>query len=227
MGHAPTHTVLFDMDRTLVGMDTLKGLWVALARAGVIPKTRLLGLLGEQMLYLAGLRALDDTMSNVYGLLVGRERQAVEAVVERYVAEVVAPTIFAEAVERIEAHRARGDRVVLASASPAFVCRRVATLVGIHEVIATHYEEDGHRFGPLRRPGAWGDGKVESARRAGLIEVPPLVYTDHVGDLPLVLAAQHATLVNPMPALVQAAVQHGVPHEVVRWERPWRGAQGT
>ena len=218
--------VLFDMDRTLVGMDTMKGLGIALARAGLVSWARVLAVVGGQAMYLAGLRSLDDAMSKACGVLVGRERQTIDALVDRYVAEVVAPCIFAEAVDRIEAHVARGDRVVLASASPEFVCSRVAALVGIREVVATRFEDDDGRFGPVRLPGAWGPGKVENARRAGLLDARPVVYTDHLGDLDLVLASRHATLVNPMPALVRATVQHGVPHEVVRGERPWRADGG-
>lgn len=212
--------VLFDMDRTLVGMDAFKGLGLALFRAGLVPRARALGLVSEQVGHLIGLRSMDQAMQRAYGLLAGCRHEPIERYTAEFV-ETIVPHIYAEAVDAIRAHQARGERVVLASASPEFLVRRVARTVGVDEVVATRVHIEGERFGALELPGAWGPGKVELARRAGLIEEPPVVYTDHVGDLDLVLAAGHATLVNPMPALVEAARRHRVPHRVVRWSKPW------
>lgn len=216
--------VLFDMDRTLIDADAFKGLGLALFRAGLIPRARALALVGEQVGHLVGLRSMDQAMRAAYGILAGCPHAPIEAFTEAFVESIV-PRVYAEAVDAIAAHRARGHRVVMASASPEFLVRRVARAVGVDEVVATRVDRDGERFGALILPGAWGPGKVELARQAGLLDERPVVYTDHVGDLDLVLAASHATLVNPMPALVEAARRHGVDHTVVRWSTPWAGAR--
>lgn len=214
---AAPRVVLFDVDGTLVRGNGLWHLGQALAEDGLVPRRALARMAGVQALYALGLRSLDEAMGRAYGLVEGLRVGDVEACAARVVAERLAPRVFVEAAARIRGHRARGDRVVLASAGPAFLVERVGALVGVDEVVATRYATAGGRFGAPVAPMSFGPGKVEAARRAGLLAAAPHVYTDHAGDADLVLAASFATLVNPMRALVARAVAHGVPHEVVRW----------
>jgi putative phosphoserine phosphatase/1-acylglycerol-3-phosphate O-acyltransferase len=136
------------------------------------------------------------------------------------VGDLIASALYAEAVARIEMHQTRGDRVVLASAAPAFIVERIGRHVGVVEVIATEYERIGTRFGRVVEPQAFGPGKVALARRAGLLSAGrPHVYTDHAEDIDLVLISGFTTLVNPMYKLVREARRRGIAHETVRWTR--------
>jgi HAD superfamily hydrolase (TIGR01490 family) len=210
--------VLFDVDGTLVGVNCTAALLKALTSDGVVPRSSLASLAIEQILYRLKCRSFPALMASAYGLLQGCDISRVEACVERVVAEVVMPALYPEAVARIAMHRARGDRVVLASAAPAVVIERVGWHVGVSAVIASDFERIGRRFGPVNRPQAYGAGKVELAGRAGLLDAgPPHVYTDHAEDWPLVLASGFATLVNPARRLVRDTRRHGIAHEVAHW----------
>jgi HAD superfamily hydrolase (TIGR01490 family) len=212
--------VLFDVDRTLVGVNCTAALAKALASDGVVPRSAVVSLAIEQVLYRMKCRSFPALMASAYGLIEGCDISRVEACAERVVSDVVAPAVYPEAASRIAMHRARGDRVVLASAAPAVVIERVARCLGVSEVIASEFEWVGRRFGAVKTPGAYGTGKVELAGRAGLLAAGrPHVYTDHVEDWPLVLASGFATLVNPASRLVRNARRHGIEHEVVRWGR--------
>lgn len=207
--------VLFDMDHTLVDMNTFWALGRTLARRGILRGRVLAAMAIDQLLYGLRVRSLDDVMTHAHGLVTGHDAAFMGALVDALVEDEIAPKIFPAARQRIEEHRARADRVVIASASPDFLVRRVAALVGVTEWIATRHRVVNGTFAGLELPGAWGPGKVEHARRAGLLEEKPHVYTDHPGDFALVAAAGFATLVNPPPALIRMARR--IPHEVVQW----------
>lgn len=210
--------VLFDVDRTLVGVNCTAALVRALAADGVVSRSAVASLALEQLLYRLKCRSFPALMASAYGLLEGREISRVEASADRVVRDVVAPAIHPEAAARIAMHQARGDRVVLASAAPEVVIERVGRLVGVSDVIATEFARVGPRFDRVRTPQAYRTGKVELARRAGLFDDgPPHVYTDHSEDWALITASGFATLVNPAPRLVRDARRNRIAHEVVHW----------
>jgi HAD superfamily hydrolase (TIGR01490 family) len=212
--------VLFDVDHTLVGKNCLWAIGRALVREGIVPRSKIAAMGIEHLLYKLRRRSLPETLRRAYGMIEGCDIQRVESVVERVVREVLEPALYGEAVARISMHQARGDRVVLASATPALVVERIGMRVGVTEVIATQYERAGSRFGRVLEPQACGAGKVELARREGLFSSGrPHVYTDHAEDLALVLASGFATLVNPANKLVKEVRRHNIPHETVRWSR--------
>ena len=217
--------MLFDVDRTLADANCTAALARALAADGVVPRAAVLAVALRQVLYRLKLQSFPTLMAAAYGLIEGRAIARVEASAARVVRDVVAPAIYPEARDRIAMHLARGDRVVLASAAPAVVIERVSALLdgahlGVDGVIATEFHRDGERFGPVASPPAYGAGKVELARRAGLLDAgPPHVYTDHSEDWPLVVASGFSTLVNPAPWFAEEVGRRGIPHEVVRWAR--------
>lgn len=213
--------VLFDVDRTLVGVNCTAVLSRALASDGIVDRSAVASVAVQQILYRAKCRSFSALMASAYSLLEGCEISRVESCAQRIVKRVVAPSLYEEAVARINMHRARGDRIVLASAAPAVIIRYVAARVDVPEVIATEFDQVGTRFGRFREPQAYGEGKVELAKRAGLLnDGPPHIYTDHIEDWALVRAAGFATLVNPSRRFAREAQRHGIAHEIVRWGVP-------
>jgi len=213
--------VLFDVDHTLAAANCMSALVKALAADGVVPRRALVPVAVRQALYRAGRHPFHALMAAAYGLIEGRPIARVEASATRVVRDQVVPALFPGALERIAWHRARGDRVVLASAAPAVIVDRVAAHLGLDAAVATAFHRDGERFGPVALPAAHGAGKVERARQAGLLDGgPPHVYTDHPEDWPLVLASGFATLVNPSAPFARDVGRCGIAHEVVRWARP-------
>ena len=207
--------VLFDMDHTLVDINTLWTLGQELAKQGHLQKRTLAAVAVDQLLYGLGVRSLNEVMTHVHSLITGQDANMIQDLVDDLVMRKIAPTIFPQARQRIAEHRQHGDRVIIASASPDFLVGRVAKLVGISEWIATRHPIVDGKFAPLNPPGAWGVGKVELAKQAGLIQEKLQVYTDHADDFPLVAQAGFASLVNPSKALIQKA--KNIPHEIVHW----------
>src|SRR5262245_19311914 len=101
--------VLFDVDRTLVGVNCTAALAKALASDGVVPRSAVALLAIEQILYWLKCRSFPALMASAYGLIQECDISCVEACAERVVSEVVAPALYPEAAARIAMHRARGD----------------------------------------------------------------------------------------------------------------------
>lgn len=139
-------------------------------------------------------------------------------------------TFFPEVLERLEAHRRRGDLLVLASASPEFyvleIGRRLGfdlslgTPVEIHSRMSFFPDLENHKgeakVARLRRllPERFADGRLTGSHG----------YTDSAADLPMLAICESATLVNPSAELAAAGERNG--WEVIRPARPWRSKAG-
>ena len=121
-------------------------------------------------------------------------------------------------LQRLHAHVAAGDRVVIATGAPpqliarilAFVAHEhvpvVGTVVGkkFRAIIAVHHCHAKEKLRMLRAAGF--DGEIAVA------------YTDSIADLPLVRAARRPVAVNPVPRALRAFRKaRGDALECVRW----------
>lgn len=212
-------TAVFDVDGTITAANCTAALVVALASEGEVSRVRVAALGVRSTLHRAGLHTFPGLMARTYRTLYGLDVSRVDACAARVVRDVVVPAMYPEAVSRIAWHRARGDRVVLASAAPRMVVGLVGRHLGVADVVATDFESVAGTIGVVKTPAAFGAGKVERVRRMGVLEDAGAfhVYTDHAEDWPLVAAARFATLVNPGSAFVRRARRCGIPHDVVRW----------
>lgn len=109
------------------------------------------------------------------------------------------------AVERIRAHRERGDTIVLASASHDFLAEAIASELGIADCLATRGELSAGRYtGRLAGTACFREGKLHAVERwleqRGL-RLDDLdeswFYSDSHNDLPLLAAVSHPVCVTP------------------------------
>lgn len=109
------------------------------------------------------------------------------------------------AVERIAAHRERGDRVVLASASHDFLAEAIANELGFEHCLATRGERaDGRYTGRVHGGACFREGKLRAVERwlaKRDMEIGDLdeswFYSDSHNDLPLLEAVSHPVCVTP------------------------------
>lgn len=124
--------------------------------------------------------------------------------------EWLAPRLRPAARRVLEAHRARGHRLVLATATHRFLVEPVAEALQMDDLIATETCTDPttgeHHFLGLA---AFASGKLERARAlceaAGLRLKASAFYSDSHNDLPLLTAVGHAFAVNPDERLREQA----------------------
>lgn len=107
---------------------------------------------------------------------------------------------IAAALERLHAHLAAGDRVVIATACAeplaVAICRELG-LSGVEIVAAQVRPGRSGGMRPVR--GCRGAQKVHRLRAVGIRTPVEYAYTDSAADIPLLLAARNRYLVAPTP----------------------------
>lgn len=172
-------------------------------------------------LYSQGKLAMEQYMAFSLEPLAGRTPQEVASHVQLYIDEVIEPRFYPGARQAIEAHRQAGDRLLVISASAAFLVQPIAARLGVEDVLAIDLEVvDGLYTGRTLGVLTYREGKV--LRLADWLELHgetlegASFYSDSRNDLPLLKAVPRAVAVNPDPVLEAQAEERG--WEVVWWE---------
>ncbi len=208
---------IFDLDETLIDGDCAS-LWAhEMAKIGWVDGESFLRKDAELMAeYAFGTLAMEDYMTFSLAPLVGRTAEEVAHVVEPFVEDVIEPLIYSDAMRQVAQHRKAGDRILVISASAAFLVEAVASRLGIADVLAIQLEEQHgfysgntrgvltYREGKVTRLREWAEAQGESLEGASF-------YSDSINDLPLLEQVAHPFVVNPDPLLREQAEAKGWP----------------
>ncbi len=209
---------LFDLDHTLLSGDS-DVLWCEF-------------LMDEGVLDRAEFEARNARMARRYGeasvsaqafcefyvsTLAGRTPAEWRPVCERFLDAVIAPRIPASARELIESHRARGDRLVMTTATNRVLTELTARHLGIADLLATEIEiveglctgrtagVPNMREGKVARLEAW----LADHRLPASLMAQAVFYSDSSNDLPLLRAVAEPIAVDPDAALRRHAEASG------------------
>jgi HAD superfamily phosphoserine phosphatase-like hydrolase len=164
---------VFDLDGTLVRGTSVERLLVPwLVRRGVIGARQLTGaaLVAASYPFLGRTRALRRNKRWISGV----EVAAVEAHMEVFLDEAVAPRWRRPVVTRMEELRTSGHALFLLSGAPDFVVRAVGDHLRVDGVTATPMEIVGGRFtGRLAGAHVFGSQKLTALRRLAEEHDPP------------------------------------------------------
>ncbi|HEU0318394.1 MAG TPA: HAD-IB family hydrolase, partial [Solirubrobacteraceae bacterium] len=133
--------------------------------------------------------------------------------------DFILPRLRHDAVRRIRAHRARGDRVVLVTGALDFLVEPLRHLAD--ELIAARLTERRGAFtGELEEPPLSADGRASLAARLAAEHDVDLAachaYGDSISDLPLLELVGHPHAINPDFRLAREARRRRWP--VLEWE---------
>ena len=217
--------VFIDLDRTLLCRASGRALNKALVEEGVLPHGR--SLPGDKLLYAVNDRLGENLFS--MGLVraaarvaKGWQQSQVQAAGRKAVAdltELVAPF----APQYLEAFRADGHQLVLATTTPVDLVTPFAEAMGFDAVVATTYEtKDGRYTGRLYEGFVWGTGKLRAVRawcEEASIDLDDChACSDSVFDVPVLASVGFPHAVNPDPSLTVIATARRWPIE--HWDRP-------
>jgi HAD superfamily hydrolase (TIGR01490 family) len=212
---------IFDLDETLIHGDCAT-LWSEqMGRLGWVDPVPFMQRNNELMdAYARGELAMEEFMAFTLEPMAGRTPEEVEYLVEPWVEDVIEPIIFSEATRTIAAHRAKGDRVLIVSASGTHLVKPIAARIGVEDVLGIELQvahgvytglTEGvltYREGKVTRLKQWLHDEGESLEGASF-------YSDSRNDLPLLLEVANPQVVNPDPVLLAHAEQAG--WTVHRW----------
>jgi phosphatidylglycerophosphatase C len=191
---------VFDLDGTITRHDTLvpyvcgfllRHPWRFLGVPLVLPA------LIRFMLKLADRGELKSAL--IRHTLGGCSRAQLESWNAHFVPALLRKGVFRDALHRIAAHAAAGDRLVLMSASVDVYVPAIGRALGFTETVCTGVRWDGERLhGALTTPNRRGVEKVHcfEALKKAHPAVPTAAYGNAGSDLPHLRLADRGVLVN-------------------------------
>lgn len=205
-------TAIFDLDRTITRAPTWTRFLIHVNKARPAFWLQLPVLALHGLIYKLGLASRDSVKVRALTTLTWLSREQLDAAAEAFIAREVETGLFPGAVAAIRWHAARGDHLVLATASVDLYAGKLAHALGFHQVIATRLDwSPDARRPPPRLTGANCYGAEKLRRLAEFTFTgPTFAYSDHISDLGMLLQADHAIAVNPSAGLRRAAQTHPI-----------------
>ena len=209
---------LFDLDHTLLPLDSDQS-WgeFTLSLGWVDPDTFQAKNNGFYADYLAG--CLDIHAYVRFSTAAVREKgpAAAAAAHDLYMERVIRPAILPAALDLVEQHRRRGERLVMVTATNEFVTRPIAEAFGMDVLLAVELERDahGHFTGEIAGVPSLREGKVTRVQQwlatqgTSLAKVEATFYSDSLNDLPLLEQVQQPVVTNGSAELRQTALERG------------------
>ena len=209
---------LFDLDHTLLPLDSDQS-WgeFTLSLGWVDPDTFQAKNNGFYADYLAG--CLDIHAYVRFSTAAVREKgpAAAAAAHDLFMERVIRPAILPAALDLVEQHRRRGERLVMVTATNEFVTRPIAEAFGMDVLLAVELERDthGHFTGEIAGVPSLREGKVTRVQQwlatqgTSLADVQATFYSDSLNDLPLLEQVQQPVVTNGSAELRQTALERG------------------
>ncbi|OOR87732.1 hydrolase [Moraxella caviae] len=211
---------LFDLDMTLINVDSDHSWGQYIVQAGLIDKA-VYEKANDQFYqdYIAGTLDAVEYNEFVASFLASKSFDELAAYRENYLNTWIKPAMRPKAIEAITRHRAAGDTVVVISATNDFVVVPIAALFGVDSAhtLATRLEFVDNRYtGKVAGRPNFKDGKLyhlqkfmDEARQKGAEFERLIAYSDSKNDLPLLGFADEAVCVTPDDVLRAHAAEQG------------------
>lgn len=204
---------VFDLDRTVTRAPTFTPFLFHCAKAlGRSRAGMVAGALPALAAYGLGLKTRGDTKARMLACsIAGRRRTEIEDWAAAFAGAWLESHVRPGARAAIARHKARGDRLVLATAALDIHARPFAAALGFDELIATVSVWEGDVLMPaLDGENCYGPAKL-AAVRASLGEgASCTAYSDHHSDFGLLRWAGEGIAVNPTASLRRRARAEGL-----------------
>lgn len=211
---------LFDLDHTLLPLDSDQSWGEFTLQLGWVDKVAFRqrnNAFYED--YNAGCLDIHEYVRFATRSMRERGMEEAQAAHRQFMQQVIQPAIKPAALELVAQHRARGEKLVMVTATNEFVTGPIAQAFGMDVLLAVELERDANgRFtGEIAGVPSLREGKVTRVTQwlaqQGLdwSQVQATFYSDSTNDLPLLEKVQLPVVTNPSPALRQIAQ-----------ERAWR-----
>lgn len=210
-----TIAALFDMDNTLLRVDTGMSWTRFLYRRGELPPKMMAKAVYWSTLYKLAVLDMEAVFTKLCLGLEGDSEDEMIAKCDVWYREHVAGEVAPAARVAIEHHRQAGHLVVLATGSTCYAARPVARGVGIDHVLSSELEVNATTRAFTGRPSAlcFGQHKVTLAERwaerHGVDLARSYFYSDSYNDLPMLQRVGTAIAVNPDSRLRRLARRKG------------------
>jgi HAD superfamily hydrolase (TIGR01490 family) len=222
MAQTPRRVALFDLDHTLLPIDSDYSWGVFTTRIGWTDPVEF-ARRNDQFYaqYQAGTLDIHDYVRFATEAVRLRGRAAALQARLDFMQSVVKPAIRAEALALVQGHQAAGDAVAIITATNEFVTRPIADAFGVDDLMAVELEHDtaaggtGWLTGEIRGVPSAREGKVVrvgqwlAQRGLDWDDVHLTFYSDSTNDLPLLEKSHTPVATNPDARLRAIAASRG------------------
>lgn len=212
---------LFDMDRTLVRVDTAT-LYVRYQRAiGEVGVRDSLRVAYWLLQYTFGVVDAERVARKALSAYRGKSERWMIERCDAWFTEWVLPHVADAGRRAVRRHQQGGDVVAIVTGATPYAARPLARELGIEHVVCTELsiDEQGRFTGEIDPPMCYGEGKIARtervARAHGFDLSDATFYSDSITDLPLLERVREPVAVNPDARLARVARRRG--WRVERW----------
>lgn len=202
---------IFDLDNTLLAGDSDHAWGEFLCQEGIVD-TEAYRLANDRFYhqYLNGTLDIREFLGFALKPLAEHPREEMEALRARFLEESIKPMITAKSRALLAEHRAKGDFLLIITATNRFVTGPIGELLGVDDLLATDPEIiDGKYTGNYAGIPCFQDGKVVRLdtwlEETGHSLEGACFYSDSNNDLPLLEKVDHPFAVNPDEKLTAIA----------------------
>ena len=208
----------FDLDRTLIKRSSVLALAGSFRKRGLISRLDLAKSAFWQVLFVlrgASAERVRSAAEDGMKILSGFSVAEMESLVGDAMETVLRPLVYAEPINLVQRHRARGEKVYIVSATLQEIVQHIADDLGFDGAIGSTCEiVDGVYTGRTLRA-AHGEGKAAAVRELaaaeGLDLAASTAYSDSYSDVPFLEAVGHPVAANPDRKLRRIASDRGWP----------------
>lgn len=153
--------------------------------------------------------------------LTGKPAQVIEPLGEEFCREALCPLVSPAALRTLDEHRQAGHRIILVTGSIDFLIDPIAQALEVDRYFAGQLEQqDGVYTGCLIPPLPYGEGKrqlIDRVTEELTLDLSQCyAYGDSPGDVDLLRAVGHPTVVNPIRGMARIARHENWP--IVSWK---------
>jgi len=221
MSQNPSRLALFDLDHTLLPLDSDYQWADYLARTGragdpVAARARNNELMTR---YNRGDLTAEQAAEFMLGLLAAHPPHELAQWHEAFMQEIIRPQVTPQAIDLVNRHLSAGDLCAVVTATNKFVTEPIARAFGIEHLIATNPQYHAGRYtGRIEGTPSFKEGKILRVnewltglgRRLDDFEESHF-YSDSINDLPLLEVVTHPIVTNPSADLRAIAQQRAWP----------------
>ena len=207
----PTRLALFDLDHTLLPLDSDYQWADFLARTGRAGNPEVARARNDDLMnrYNKGQLTAQEAAEFMLGLLAAHPSHDLAHWHESFMQEVVRPALLPQSIALVQKHLTAGDLCAIVTATNSFVTAPIARALGINHLIATTPEYVNGRYtGYIEGIPSFREGKI--TRVNDWLDTMGLsladfesshFYSDSMNDLPLLECVTHPVATNPSDEL--------------------------
>ena len=216
---------IFDLDNTLLDGDSDYNWGLFLIKEGLVDqKTHESSNKQFYDDYNSGKLNIYEFVEFQFKFFRDNPRILLDKLLKRYIDEVAKPMITKKARDLVNKHRAKGDKLLIITATNSYITKPIGKLFDIDDLIGTDPEEiNGEFTGKVKGIPSFKEGKIErlnlwlKQKKLAFNDFDQVsFYSDSQNDLPLLRLVSNPIAVNPDEVLEKEAIKNNWPIIILR-----------